>query len=203
MYKLVCAAVVAALAVAQFIGCDKLPGREEPETKPPLERGPAAGIEGTYEGSGTNPDGTPYECEVTITEKGDGYQVIWYFDGQPGYEGAGILKGNTFGVGFAGASVADVARTYTRGGTKPRGAGSYDRGAVITKTGEIYSVQWGHGDGSVYEGVGVMKNGLLCVCFAEPENYSVCVYDNNDGSIETVWINPGAEELGTETLPKH
>jgi hypothetical protein len=101
MYKLSYTAVVAVLAVIQFVGCDKLPGREEPDAKPPLEYGPSIGIEGTYDGSGTNPDGTEYECEVEITKKGESYQVIWYFDDQAGYEGAGILKGKTFVVGFA------------------------------------------------------------------------------------------------------
>jgi hypothetical protein len=118
MYKLLCAAVVATLALVQFVGCDKLPGREEPDAEPPLERGPTAGIEGTYEGSGNNPDGTPYECEVEIAKKGDGYQVVWYFDGQAGYEGAGILKGNTFAVGFANpAGYGVVAYTVSADGS--------------------------------------------------------------------------------------
>ena len=118
MYKLLCAAAVAALAVMQFVGCDKLPGREEPDAKPPLERGPAAGIEGTYEGRGTNPDGSSYDCEVTITKEGDGYQVVWYFEGQAGYEGAGILKGNTFAVGFASPQgYGVVAYTVNRDGS--------------------------------------------------------------------------------------
>jgi hypothetical protein len=199
MFKILCAAAVAALVFATFIGCEKLPGREEPDAGPT----PACGIEGSYTGRGTNPDGTTYECDVKIARKGDAYSVTWYFDGQAGYEGAGILRGNTLVVGFAATAAADVAGTYTGGGTKPGGTRLYDRGTVITKTGEVYSVQWDRGGGSVYEGVGVMKNGLFCVCFVEPENYSVHVYDINDRSIETFWINPGAEELGTETLPKH
>lgn len=202
MYKLLGAVTIAALAVMQFVGCDKLPGREEPDAKPPLERGPSVDIEGTYEGRGIDPDGSSYECEVTITQEGEGYQVVRYFGGQPGYEGAGILNGNTFALGFAATAAADVAGTYTGGDTKPGGTSLYDRGVVITKTGEVYSVQWDRGDGSVYEGVGVMKNGLFCVCFVEPENYLVYVYDINDRSIVIFWINPGAEELGTETLPK-
>jgi hypothetical protein len=199
MLKILCAAAVVAVVAGTFVGCDKLPGREKPDTGPT----PTGGIEGSYTGRGTNPDGTTYECDVKIARKGDAYSVIWYFDGQAGYEGAGILKGNTFAAGFAAPAVADLGGMYTAGGTKPGGASLYDRGVVITKTGEVYSVQWDRGDGSVYEGVGVIKNGLFCVCFAEPENYCVYVYDINDRSIGIFWINPGAEELGTETLPKH
>jgi hypothetical protein len=118
MYKLLYAAVVAVLAVIQFVGCDKLPGREEPDAKPPLEYGPSIGIEGTYDVSGTNPDGTEYECEVGITKKGESYQVIWYFEGQAGYEGRGILRGNTFVVGFANpASYGVVVYTVNADGS--------------------------------------------------------------------------------------
>jgi hypothetical protein len=97
MFKILCAAAVAVLVVGLFIGCDKLPWREKPDTG----TAPAGGIEGSYTGSGTNPDGTTYDCNVKIARKGDAYRVTWYFDGQTGYEGTGILKGKTFVVGFA------------------------------------------------------------------------------------------------------
>lgn len=106
-------------------------------------------------------------------------------------------------LSFATAALADVAGTYTGGGTNPGGAGSYDCDVVITKTGEVYSVQWYFGGALGYDGVGVMKNGLFCVGFANPEGYGVVVYDvKADGSLEGVWTGPGAEELGTETLTK-
>jgi hypothetical protein len=132
MFKILCAAAVAVLVAGTFVGCDKLPGREEPDAKPPLEHGPAAGIEGMYEGSGTNPDGTAYECDVKIAPKGDAYGVIWYFDGQAGYEGTGILKGKTFVVGFASPDGYGVV-AYTVGAD-----GTLDgtwTGAGGTKTG--------------------------------------------------------------------
>jgi hypothetical protein len=96
----------AALAVvASFAGCKKL----ERLAKPPGERVPAAGgreaagaVGGDYVGSGTNPDGGSYECEVTVTRSGKAFRVMCYFDGKPGYEGTGILKGETFVVGYAG-----------------------------------------------------------------------------------------------------
>jgi hypothetical protein len=98
---------------------------------------------------------------------------------------------------------ADVAGTYTGGGTNPGGTDSYDCDVVITKTGEVYNVQWYFGGALGYEGVGITKNGLLCVGFANPEGYGVVVYDvKADGSLEGVWTGPGTEELGTETLTK-
>jgi hypothetical protein len=105
---------------------------------------------------------------------------------------------------FAIAASADVAGTYTGGGTNPGGAGSYDCDVVITKTGEAYSVQWYFGGALGYDGVGIMKNGLFCVGFANPDGYGVVVYDvKADGSLEGVWTGPGAEDLGTETLTKN
>jgi len=95
-------AVIAALAFGFFVGCDKLPGFKGEEKGPETGELPAPPIEGSYVGSGTNPDGTSYNCDVEISKYGDGYKVVWYFDGRPGYEGVGILKDNAFIVGFAG-----------------------------------------------------------------------------------------------------
>lgn len=98
--------LAAALALACSVcACKKLKEmREGPGGPLPFgERGTEpAGVEGKYTGSGTNPDGGSYECDVTVSRKGDAYAVTWYFDGRLGYEGSGIMKGNTFVVGFAG-----------------------------------------------------------------------------------------------------
>jgi len=51
-------------------------------------------------------------CDVTVSGKGDAYRVMWYLDGRLGYEGAGIAKGNTFVVGYAGPQGYGVA-AYT------------------------------------------------------------------------------------------
>ncbi len=104
MKRAICLAAAFAV-VASFAGCKKL----ERLAKSPGGRGPAAGggeaagsVEGEYVGSGTNPGGGSYKCEVTVTRSGKAYRVMWYFDGKPGYEGTGILKGDTFVVGYVG-----------------------------------------------------------------------------------------------------
>ncbi len=101
--------LAAALALAcSLCACKKLkemrggPGGPLPFGEGGTEGAGGVGVGGTYTGSGTNPDGGSYECDVTVSRKGDAYGVKWYFDGQLGYEGAGILKGNMFVVGYAG-----------------------------------------------------------------------------------------------------
>lgn len=98
--------IIAALTAVQFAGCARLFNRDKPEDAPvaidtdvPL---PAGDIIGTYEGSGENPGGAgSYDCTVEISRAGEGYVVVWLFDGQPGYEGSGILMDSTLVVGFA------------------------------------------------------------------------------------------------------
>lgn len=114
-----------------------------------------------------------------------------------------LLVSLVFAIALATAASADVAGTYTGGGTNPGGAGSYDCDVVITRTGDVYGVQWYFGGALGYDGVGVMKNGLFCVGFANPEGYAVGGnFVDDDGSLEGVWTMAGADELGTETLTK-
>ncbi|MCP4228935.1 MAG: hypothetical protein GY771_02145 [bacterium] len=104
------------------------------------------------------------------------------------------------GLTLAGGAFADVAGSYTGSGTNQNGS-KYDTEVVIAKVGQTYSVQW-YFDGNLgYEGVGIMKNGLLCVGYANPEGYGVVVYEvKDDGSLEGIWTGPGAEKLGSEKL---
>jgi hypothetical protein len=96
--------VVALAVAASCCGCKKLlAGRKGPsEPVPEVTAGGGAAVAGNYAGAGTNPDGGTYACDVTVAERGNVYRVMWYFDGELGYEGTGILKGNTFVVGYAG-----------------------------------------------------------------------------------------------------
>ena len=103
-----CLRVAAVLALAcSLCACKKLQElREGPGGPLPFGEGGkapagAAGVEGEYTGYGTTPHGGSYQCDVTVTRTGDAYGVMWYFDGKPAYEGAGILKGNTLVVGYA------------------------------------------------------------------------------------------------------
>ena len=96
--------LIATLALLQLSGCAKLFNRDKVKEMPfTTDVPPVTGdITGTYEGGGNNPGGAgSYDCTVEITKSGEGYKVVWYFDGQPGYEGTGILKDNTLAVGFA------------------------------------------------------------------------------------------------------
>jgi hypothetical protein len=106
-----------------LIACKKLEqlrgGPEEP--LPAVEAGETPGgisPEGKYAGAGTNPEGGTYACDVAVERRGAVYRVRWYFDGELGYEGTGILKGNTFVVGYAGPQgYGVVAYTVKTDGT--------------------------------------------------------------------------------------
>jgi len=100
------------VAAAVFViwtafACSKIGGNKQPDKPIPVPPPPSYPVNkvtevgGTYAGTGTNEDGSSYNCEVVITKEGDRYKVVWYFDGRPGYEGVGILKNNTLVVGFA------------------------------------------------------------------------------------------------------
>jgi hypothetical protein len=62
----------------------------------------AADVVGEYAGEGVNPGGgESYTCEVQVTQTGEVYAVKWFFNGQLGYEGVGLMKGGLFCVGYA------------------------------------------------------------------------------------------------------
>jgi len=114
----------AVLALALVNGCCKnlVKGKSTPGEPVPIKlgEGPAgsAAVGGRYAGGGTNPDGSTYKCEVEVKPAGKVYQVMWYLDGNPAYEGMGILKGNTFTVGFANnAGYGVVAYTVNSDGS--------------------------------------------------------------------------------------
>jgi hypothetical protein len=104
---------------------------------------------------------------------------------------------------LAATAFGDVVGDYAGRGTNPGGEGSYTCDVKITKSGDVYGVQW-YFDGSLgYEGVGIMKGGLFCVGYASGGGYGVVVYDvKTDGTLEGVWTTPGSEDLGSETLKK-
>jgi len=82
-----------------------------------------ADVAGEYSGSGTNPGGEgAYDCDVTVTKAGSVYAIKWFFKGQLGYEGVGIMKNGLFCVGYAssggyGVVVYEVATDGTLKGT--------------------------------------------------------------------------------------
>lgn len=60
-------------------------------------RARARGIEGMYDARGTNPNGTTYRGEATITAEGNRYHFHWRIGSQT-FQGSGILKGATIAV---------------------------------------------------------------------------------------------------------
>ncbi len=76
-------------------------GRVMSETARPVK--PGNDIEGTYETTGTNPNGGEYRGQVTVSRIGDKvYSLVWSNSDR----GTGILAGDTLVVGYgAGAGV--------------------------------------------------------------------------------------------------
>ncbi len=122
MKRAIIIGVIVAVAVSccgckKLLGGRKAPGEPVPEITAGEEAG-AAAVVGSYTGAGTNPGGGTYSCDVTVAKRGNVYRVMWYFDGKLGYEGTGILKGNTFVVGFANPQgYGVVAYTIGRDGS--------------------------------------------------------------------------------------
>ncbi len=55
------------------------------------------GVQGTYKVEGTNPDGTRYRGNVTVTQSGDDYIFNWNIAGDQ-YSGKGQLSGTRLTV---------------------------------------------------------------------------------------------------------
>ena len=64
-----------------------------------------SGLAGDYNVTGTNPNGSGYKAELSITPKAGGYQFAW----SNNTSGFGIKQGNTVSVGIGGSRCAFVA----------------------------------------------------------------------------------------------
>ena len=56
-------------------------------------------LNGKYDATGTNPDGSKYSASLTITQRGDVYQFSWESGGNL-YDGVGVANSDTVAVGF-------------------------------------------------------------------------------------------------------
>ena len=63
------------------------------------------GVEGQYAATGTNPNGTPYQVNISVAAAGSGYRFVW----SNNTEGFGIRRGNNLAVGFGGERCGFVA----------------------------------------------------------------------------------------------
>ena len=64
-----------------------------------------SGLDGDYNVTGKNPNGSGYKAELSITPKAGGYQFAW----SNNTSGFGIKQGNTVSVGIGGSRCAFVA----------------------------------------------------------------------------------------------
>lgn len=104
-------------------------------------------------------------------------------------------------LALAAIAADDLAAEYDAFGwdPKPRQYCAYE--VEIVQTGEVYKVTWSQEGMRLYDGVGVVMNGRLCVGYAGPVGYGVSVYKIGDGGdMEGLWAWPGHLALGWENL---
>ena len=72
-----------------------------------------SGVEGNYNLTGKNPNGSGYKGTLAVTAKAGGYKFVW----SNGSSGFGIKQGNTLSVGIGGPHCAFVAYEVKPDGT--------------------------------------------------------------------------------------
>ena len=104
MKRIIYVILIAGAVAASFTSCskpadgEKVRGVATPESV--AEPATIVNVEGTYVGSGTDPLGSSYTCEVDVTPFGAVFDVIWRVEGRTPYAGLGILSDYTFVVGY-------------------------------------------------------------------------------------------------------
>ena len=81
----------------------------------------SVGLAGSYNATGTNPDGTAYKASITIAAEGSGYKFNW----SNGTSGFGVKQGNTLSVGYGGSQCSWVAYEIRPNGVLDGIWGSY------------------------------------------------------------------------------
>jgi hypothetical protein len=95
--------LITAVAAAPLASCRKATELGTAAVATTAETGaatPSIELEGTYEGSGTAPDGQTYSCEVKFAPANQVYWVERYVGDIPMVPGVGIHRGDLFVVGF-------------------------------------------------------------------------------------------------------
>jgi hypothetical protein len=104
-------------------------------------------------------------------------------------------------LALAATAADDPAGEYAAFGRDPRTRANYGYGVEIVKQGDVYKVTWSQDGGRLYDGVGVVLNGRLCVGYAGPVGYGVSVYKiQPGGDLKGFWAWPGHPGLGWENL---
>jgi len=73
-------------------------GKDEAGTEN-ATRTSGTGLEGEYDGSGKNPNGTTYKVKITVEPAGNLYRFVWSHN----TDGVGIKQGDNVAVGIGGA----------------------------------------------------------------------------------------------------
>ncbi len=79
-------------------------GKDEAGTENATRTG-GTGLEGEYDGSGKNPNGTAYKVKITVEPAGNLYRFMW----SNNTDGVGIKQGDNVAVGIGGARCGFVA----------------------------------------------------------------------------------------------
>ncbi|MGD8718959.1 MAG: hypothetical protein PVH29_09075 [Candidatus Zixiibacteriota bacterium] len=104
-------------------------------------------------------------------------------------------------LALAATAPDDVTGEYTGFGQRPYEPGTYGCKVDINKTEEVYRVVWEFEDEFGYEGIGIIKDGYLCVGYAAHIGYGVALYKIlPDGTLDGALGLPGFKEIGTEKL---
>ncbi len=104
-------------------------------------------------------------------------------------------------LALAASAADDLAGTYTAFGYDPHPRATYGYAVEIVKRGDVYHVAWFQEGRKLYDGVGVVLNGLLCVGYAGPLGCGVSVYTiEAGGDLKGHWAWPGHPGLGWENL---
>lgn len=102
---------------------------------------------------------------------------------------------------LAATAADDLAGAYTAFGQDPRTRQNYGYGVEIAKQGDVYKINWSLEGQRLYDGVGVVLNGRLCVGYAGPVGYGVNVYKiEPGGKFKGFSALPGNPALGWENL---
>ncbi len=102
-------------------------------------------------------------------------------------------------LALAAAAADNVGGKYTCFGKRPYNGQPYGCKAQIEKAGEIYRIKWTVDENIGYAGVGVLKDGYLCVGYESYISYGVAIYEiKADGTLDGVFGLPGFKETGSE-----
>lgn len=97
----------------------------------------------------------------------------------------------------------DFSGTYAARGTNPGGESGYEAKLIITRTGDLYRVEW-YFDGQLgAAGVGLARGDSLSVGYQMGDGCGVVLYEvGDDGTLRGEWAIPGTLATGTEVATK-